>query len=73
MNDCDPELEYLRTPWYYNNEVFTEDMVGKNVGFVYEIQNLIDDRKYIGQKLYTKAKTQTVNGKKKNAEGFQLG
>lgn len=51
--------------WYYNNEIFTEDMILNNVGFVYIITNLTNNRKYIGKKLFTKSKTYQKNKKKK--------
>lgn len=59
----DLELEYLRNPWYYNDIIFTEDLICKHTGFVYIIENLLDNRKYIGQKLFSKAKSRTVKGK----------
>lgn len=51
--------------WLYNNEIFTEDMICDNVGFVYLITNLNNNRKYIGKKLFTKSKTYQKNKKKK--------
>lgn len=51
--------------WLYNNELFTEDMIGDNVGFVYLITNLNNNKKYIGKKLFTKSKTYQKNKKKK--------
>ena len=36
--------------WMYRDEVFTEDMIDDNIGFVYIIENLINGKKYIGQK-----------------------
>lgn len=63
-NEGDNELEELRYAWIYNGEKFHSGMIGKSVGFVYEITNLIDGRKYIGRKLFTKAKTRIKAGKK---------
>jgi hypothetical protein len=63
VEETDPELEYLRTAWHYNGDIFTEDMIGKAIGFVYEITNLVNDRRYIGRKLFTKAKSKVNNGK----------
>lgn len=51
--------------WLYNNEEFSEDMIGENVGFVYIISNLTNNRQYIGKKLFTKSKTYQKNNKKK--------
>lgn len=51
--------------WSYNGNEFTDEMIGNHVGFVYMITNLTNNKKYIGKKLFTKAKTQQVKGKKK--------
>jgi hypothetical protein len=50
--------------WFYKSEPF--DTVPENVvGFVYRITNLTNNKQYIGKKLFTKAKTKQVKGKKK--------
>jgi hypothetical protein len=49
---------------WYNNGVPFEDN-GTHFGFVYLIENLITNRKYIGRKYFSKAGTKQVNGKKK--------
>jgi hypothetical protein len=51
--------------WTYNNTDFTEDLIGNNYGFVYQITNLTNGRKYIGKKFFYSAKTRQVKGKKK--------
>ena len=51
--------------WTYNNIDFTEDLIGDNYGFVYQITNLTNGRKYIGKKFFYSAKTKQVKGKKK--------
>jgi hypothetical protein len=51
--------------WKYNGEDFTEDLIGDNYGFVYEIINLTNNKKYIGRKFFYSAKTKQVKGKKK--------
>ena len=51
--------------WFYKGEIFTEDMIDDNVGFVYIIENLTNHKKYIGKKLFTKSKTYQKNKKKK--------
>jgi hypothetical protein len=51
--------------WKYNGKDFTEDLVGNNYGFVYQITNLTNGRKYIGKKFFYSAKTKQVKGKKK--------
>jgi len=51
--------------WTYNNTDFTEDLIGNNYGFVYQITNLTNGRKYIGKKFFYSSKTRQVKGKKK--------
>lgn len=51
--------------WIYQNEIFEDSDIGKHVGFVYLITNKIDDRKYVGKKLFWFTKTKTLKGKKK--------
>lgn len=51
--------------WMYNGEEFTEDMIGDNVGFVYLVVNHTTDMKYVGKKLFTKAKTYQKNKRKR--------
>ena len=56
--------------WQYNGTDFTEDLIGDNYGFVYQITNLTNGKKYIGKKLakFSKTTYRTVklkNGKKK--------
>ena len=49
--------------WYNNGVPFEDD--GTHFGFVYLIENLITNRKYIGRKYFSKAGVRQVNGKKK--------
>ena len=51
--------------WKYKGEDFTDDLIGDNYGFVYEITNLTNNKKYIGKKFFYFAKTKQVKGKKK--------
>ena len=51
--------------WQYNGTDFTEDLIGDNYGFVYQITNLTNGRKYIGKKFFYSAKTKQVKGKRK--------
>ena len=51
--------------WQYNGVDFTEDLIGDNYGFVYQIKNLTNGKKYIGKKFFYSAKTKQVKGKKK--------
>lgn len=54
--------------WNYNNEAFTEDMIGDNYGFVYIITNNTSNKKYIGKKFFYSTKTKQVNKKKKRVK-----
>lgn len=49
--------------WIYEGQEFTDAEI--SVGFVYMITNLVTGRRYIGKKLFTKAATKQVKGKKK--------
>ena len=51
--------------WEYQTKDFTEDLIGDNYGFVYQITNLTNNKKYIGKKFFYSAKTKQVKGKKK--------
>jgi hypothetical protein len=51
--------------WQYNDSDFTEDLIGNNYGFVYQITNLTNGKKYIGKKFFYSTKTKQVKGKKK--------
>lgn len=53
--------------WLYEGAEQTEIPEGM-IGFVYLITSLIDDRKYIGKKLYHSSKTKQVKGKKKKVK-----
>ncbi len=55
----------LKNEWIYQGQPFTEDMIGDWLGFVYQITNLDNGKKYIGRKLFTKSKTVQKNKKKK--------
>ena len=51
--------------WQYNGKDFTDDLIGDNYGFVYQIKNLTNNKMYIGKKFFYSAKTKQVKGKKK--------
>ena len=51
--------------WLYKGDIFTEEMVDNHVGFVYTVTDLLNGKKYIGKKLFSKAGYKQVNGKKK--------
>jgi hypothetical protein len=61
-------MEQLTT-WLYKDEIFTEDMIGDNYGFVYQITDP-NGKKYIGKKFFYSSKTKQVKGKKKKIKVF---
>jgi len=54
--------------WQYNDKDFTDDLIGDNYGFVYQITNLANNKKYIGKKFFYSTKTKQVKGKKKKVK-----
>jgi hypothetical protein len=52
-------------PWLYNGEIVNSELLENYLGFVYNITNLTNNRKYIGKKLLKRTKTTQVKGKKK--------
>ena len=56
--------------WIYQNKEFTENEIGKYIGYVYLITNKTNDRKYIGKKLFWFSKTKMVKGKKKKEKAL---
>jgi len=53
--------------WYYNNQPFTEEMIGEAIAFVYQIHDIQNNMFYIGKKLFTKSKIRQVKKKKKKS------
>ena len=51
--------------WLYNGAEFDENLIDKNIGFVYLIVNNVNNKKYIGKKLFWFTRTRQVKGKKK--------
>lgn len=52
--------------WYYNNEVFTSDMIADHVGFVYLVTDKANGKKYVGKKTLKSTKTlPPLKGQKK--------
>lgn len=51
--------------WLYNDKELTDEDIKGHYGFIYQIDNLIDGRSYIGRKYFTKAGTKQVKGKKR--------
>ncbi len=41
---------YHDSPWYYKNDIVTFNDIKQYFGFVYQITDLIDNKKYIGKK-----------------------
>jgi hypothetical protein len=56
--------------WQYDGKDFTEDLIGNNYGFVYQITNLTNVKKYIVNKFFYSTKTKQVNGRKKKTKVF---
>jgi predicted nucleic acid-binding Zn ribbon protein len=56
--------------WIFQNKEFTESDIGKHIGFVYLITNKINNRRYVGKKLFWFSKTRTVKGKKKKEKAL---
>jgi hypothetical protein len=46
------EQKYENNPWMYNNIPFTSEMIEDHVGFVYLIEDLTNNKKYVGKKLF---------------------
>lgn len=51
--------------WLYNEKDLTDEDIKGYYGFIYEIENLIDGKLYLGRKYFTKAGTKQVKGKRK--------
>lgn len=52
--------------WYYKDKPFTSDMIEDNFGFVYEITDNRNGKKYIGKKgLISKRKMPPLKGQKR--------
>lgn len=49
--------------WTYNEQPFTEEMIEDSFGFVYEITNLTNNKKYVGKKFFTRSGRKQVKGK----------
>lgn len=54
--------------WLYENNIFTENNIEDNYGFVYCITNLTTNKKYIGKKFFYSSKTKKIKGKKKKVK-----
>lgn len=54
-------------PWIHDDTIIESDIIDNYVGFVYQITNMTNDRRYIGKKLLKRTKTRQVKGKKKRS------
>jgi hypothetical protein len=54
-------------PWLHDDTLIDSDIIDNYIGFVYEITNLTNNRRYIGKKLLKRTKTKQVKGKKKRS------
>lgn len=43
--------------WYYDGELFTSEMIDAHAGFVYEITDTLNGKKYIGKKKLSSTRT----------------
>jgi len=59
------DIDY-ENPWVYNGKPFTSDNIQDNFGFVYLIQNNLNNRKYIGRKYFWQFRT--PKGKKRKVK-----
>jgi hypothetical protein len=51
--------------WHYRGQQFKEEEIGDAYGYVYCINNLTNNKKYIGKKFFSKAGYKQVKGKRK--------
>ena len=51
--------------WLYEEKEVDDDLVKDYYGFVYLIENLDSNKRYIGRKYFTKASSKQVKGKRK--------
>lgn len=51
--------------WFYNDRIFTEQDIKDNIGFIYQITDTVNNKKYIGQKVfYNKVAKRPLKGMK---------
>jgi len=43
----------IENPWLFNNVIFSDDSIGTHAGFIYIITNIVNNKKYIGKKIFT--------------------
>jgi hypothetical protein len=54
-------------PWLYEGQAVDSEILEEYFGFVYNITNLVNNKRYIGKKLLKRTKTKQVKGKKKRS------
>lgn len=54
-------------PWLYEGQAVDSEILEEYFGFVYNITNLVNNKRYIGKKLLKRTKTRQVKGKKKRS------
>jgi hypothetical protein len=55
-------------PWLYHGLPLETEQTDGYIGFVYLITNLVNDKKYVGKKLFKFSRTKQVKGKKKRVK-----
>lgn len=56
----------MKLPWLFEGQPFRSDMIGEYIGFVYQITNLDNGKKYIGKKwFWSTKKLPPLKGKKR--------
>ena len=51
--------------WTYGIKTFDSEDIGENYGFVYQITNTANNRKYIGKKWFWSSRKKKIKGKKR--------
>jgi hypothetical protein len=59
-------MEY-ENPWIYNKNIFESEHIEDNYGFVYLIENIDTNKKYVGKKFFWSKKTKIIKGKRKKS------
>lgn len=55
-------------PWTYDGKAVDSEDFDDKIAFVYQITNLVSQKKYIGKKLLQKTRTKLIKGKKKKVK-----
>lgn len=54
--------------WLYQGREISREEVDSHIGFVYIIENLTNNKKYLGKKLFQNTRTKTLKGKRKKVK-----